>query len=240
MTLSTKARAISGNVPRDVVPAKKTACTVGPAGRLRDRDDDHRQEHGRAEQGDRDPAGSLGLEAQPAEQARAARPTSRSGRRSPSLATAGRAASFPFERSVPIALFTHVTQRVPLLEARARSARRPASRGTGRATLRVRDLHGRHVERGRQVDHEAVDLLVLQAPGRPAFDGKTRRLLRGLDLVLDQLVARRAELRAELVAASVRRSARDLRDRRPVVARRPTGDVVVRVAEVDDLRRGPA
>ena len=99
----------------------------------------------------------------------------------------------------------------------------------------MRNLDGRHVERGRQVDDEPVDLLVLQGLDRAGVRREDRWLLRRLDLALDQLVARRAQLRAELVGLEPRHR-RHLRDRSPVVDDDRLRHVVVRIAEVDDLR----
>src|SRR3954470_19918708 len=102
-------------------------------------------------------------------------------------------------------------ERVPLLkdEAEVLTAwlRRELAEHLG-----VRDLDGRHVESGREADYEPVDLLVLQRLNGSGVSGEDRRLLRGLDLALDQLVTRRAELRAELIRLEAG-NRRDLGDR---------------------------
>src|SRR3954449_3542377 len=63
----------------------------------------------------------------------------------------------------------------------------------------VGDLHGSHVERGRKVDHEAVDLPVLERlHSRVVRVVDLRRAVR-LDLLDDVVVARRPDLCAEPV-----------------------------------------
>src|SRR5689334_11585012 len=77
----------------------------------------------------------------------------------------------------------------------------PARRGRELADDRaVRDLHRRHVEGGRQVDNDAVDLVGLER-----VDGIVQMLVRAwlrprLDGVRDQVVAGRPDLGAELFA----------------------------------------
>ena len=167
----------------DVVPAEEDAMHLGPAGRLRDRHDHHRQEDGGADEGDRHPAGPLRLQAQPSEQARAPRLYFKIGA---PVAFASHCwsscLSVPFERSVPSALFTHATSEFPFWkhEAEVLTARLC---GELPEHLGVRHLDGRDVERGRQVDHEPVDLLVLESLDRAGVRREDRGLLRGLDLV---------------------------------------------------------
>src|SRR5580765_8142474 len=125
-------------------------------------------------------------------------------------------------------------ERVALLEDHAEVLGRRGRRELA-LNLPVRDLDRRHVESGRQVDDEAVDLFVLQRRDGSVVRVEHRRLLGRLDVVDDVVVAGRAELRPELVRLQScdRRRARDLRsldDDQGLV------DVVVRVAEVDRLR----
>ena len=101
----------------------------------------------------------------------------------------------------------------------------------------VLDLHRGHVEGGRQVDDDPVDLAVLQRLDRGGVLREDRRRLRGLDRVLDEVVARGAELRAELVLPQRRDRLRP-RDRLALEHDDRLVHVVVRRAEVDDLRAG--
>src|SRR4051812_36962582 len=80
--------------------------------------------------------------------------------------------------------------------------------------LRVRHLHGRDVERGRQVDDDAVDELVFQREDRLVVRVEDLDALR-LDRRADERVARGAELRGERVRLQ-RGDRLRLRDRRPV------------------------
>src|SRR5918994_4904816 len=67
--------------------------------------------------------------------------------------------------------------------------------------LAVRYLHRRHVERGRKVDDEAVDLAVLQRGHGGVVRVVDGDRLTRLDVPHDVLVTRRPKLRAELVLA---------------------------------------
>src|SRR5436190_19261078 len=69
---------------------------------------------------------------------------------------------------------------------------------------RVRDLDRGDVERGGQVDDDAVDLVRVQRRVDVVGRVVDRRLLRRLDVVLDVGVARGADLGAELVLLDVR------------------------------------
>src|SRR6478672_666465 len=125
-------------------------------------------------------------------------------------------------------------QRVALLEDHPEMLRR-AFRWELAEDLAVRDLDGRDVEGGRKVDDQAVDLLVLQRGDRGVIGIEDGRLLRGLDVVDDVVVARRAELGAELVRLQGRNRG-STRDRRPLDDDERLVDVVVGGAEVDRAR----
>src|SRR5437016_1501803 len=125
-------------------------------------------------------------------------------------------------------------ERVSLCEDHPEVLRRSGRRELAQ-DLALRDLHGRDVERRRQVDHEAVDLLVLESGDRGIVLIEHGRLLRRLDVVDDVVVARRSQLGAELVRLE-RRDRRCARDRRSLHHDERLVDVVVRVAEVDCIR----
>ena len=112
----------------------------------------------------------------------------------------------PFARSVASALFDAGGERVALREDHAEVLAAGRRRELAE-DLRVRHLRGRDVERGRQVDDEAVDLLVLQRLHRAGvLRGRPPAAVDGLIVVGDERVARRAELRAELERPQARRS----------------------------------
>src|SRR3954469_3158518 len=97
------------------------------------------------------------------------------------------------------------------------------------------DLHRRDVEGRRQVDDDAVDLMGLQRRVDVVRRVVDRRLLVGLDVPLDVVVARRPDLSAELVLLHV--GARlGGGDRGSLQADERLVDVVVGPAEVDALR----
>jgi len=81
-------------------------------------------------------------------------------------------------------------ERVPLLEDHAEVLRRSNRRELAE-DLALRDLHGRDVEGRGEVDDQPVDLLVLQGGYRGVVRVEDGRLLRGLDVVDDVVVARR-------------------------------------------------
>ena len=97
-------------------------------------------------------------------------------------------------------------ERVPLLEDHAEVLAGRARRELAE-NLAVRHLRRRDVERRRQVDDERVRLAVLQRGDRGIVGVVDGGLLRGLDVVLDVLIARRAELTPSLYGL---RSATDL------------------------------
>src|SRR2546423_9626240 len=103
-------------------------------------------------------------------------------------------------------------ERVPLLEDHAEVLTGRAGRELAHDHA-VRHLRGRDIEGGRQIDDECVGLTVLQRGDGGVVGVEDGGLLRRLDLGLDVLVARRADLDAELVRLQVgnRLRARDLR-----------------------------
>src|SRR6266550_2335917 len=125
-------------------------------------------------------------------------------------------------------------ERVSLREDHPEVLRRSGRRELAQ-DLALRDLHGRDVERRGQVDHEAVDLLVLESGDRGIVLIEHGRLLRRLDVVDDVVVARRPQLGAELVRLE-RGDRRRAGDRRSLHHDERLVDVVVRVAEVDGIR----
>ena len=74
--------------------------------------------------------------------------------------------SVPFARSDVIALFTQAVSGLPFASTTPKWSVAAARVLELAEDLAVRHLHGRDVERGRQVDDEAVDLLVLQREHR--------------------------------------------------------------------------
>ena len=210
LMLSRNARAISGNVALNSCQLKNVGSHLGPARRVRDREDDDREEDDGAEQRDGDAPAAFAAGAQSIEQARAPVYFKTGAPVAFASHSCWSRLSVPFARSDVIALFDARGERVALREHDAEAIGRAALVLELAEDLAVRHLHGRHVERRRQVDHEPVDLLVLQRDDRGRVRVEDGRLLRRLDAVLDVRVARRAELRAELE----RLQARDLRTAR--------------------------
>ena len=161
----------------------------------------------------RSPRGSSGRAGRPASRRHAHRLTSAlladtgACRPCSTATSAASAASVPSALSAAIAWFTHVYERVALLRRPARSAPGPR---TGRELARddaVLHLGDQARSVGRvEVDHDAVDLAVVERLDGVGRVVEHRRLLVGLDRVDDEVVARRADLGAELVPPSGRRS----------------------------------
>ncbi len=103
----------------------------------------------------------------------------------------------------------------------------------------VLDLHGGDEERRRQVDHDPVDLTVLQRLDSEVVRAVCERPRVGADVPDDVLVARRAELRAELVRLQ-RGDRLRARDLRALAADERLVHVVVGVREVDRRDRARA
>src|SRR6476659_2738498 len=89
-------------------------------------------------------------------------------------------------------------ERVALLEDHAEMLWSPDRRELAE-NLAVRYLHRRHIESGREIDDQAVALLVRQGRDGSVVRVEHRRLLGRLDVVDDVVVAGRTELSAELV-----------------------------------------
>ena len=198
LMFSRNARAISGNVALNSFQLKNWRLTSGQPGRVRDRYDDDRREDDGAHQRDGDAPAAIAAGAHTVEQTRAP-PYFKIGA---PVAFASHSCwsrlSVPSARSELIALFTHAVSGLPFASTTPkRSVALPLFSNWPRILLSGH-LHGRHVERGRQVDDEPVDLLVLQREHRAGVRREHGRLRRRLDRRRDERVARRAELRAEL------------------------------------------
>src|SRR3954468_5667944 len=89
-------------------------------------------------------------------------------------------------------------ERVPLVENEAEMLLGPTARESAH-DQRIRHLHGCDVKGRREIDDETIDLLVLDRRNRCSIRVEHSRLLGRLDLADDVVVARRAELCAELV-----------------------------------------
>src|SRR4051812_18046992 len=117
-------------------------------------------------------------------------------------------------------------QRAPLVAAR---------RAELADDLRARHLRGGEEERGRQIDDDRVDLLLLQGGDDVVRVVEDLRLRAGLDDLLDRVEARRPDLHAELRVGDVRERRRLRRvgglQRDERLRRRE-----VRLREVDPLR----
>ena len=165
-TLSRNARAISGSDVRNSPQSKNVRRTSGQPGACVISDGRAtREEDDRAGERDQRRRGGRRRRHHAAEDLRAAVSqvaTSGPARRSPSLATAaGSAAACRSPSASRARRSTQRGERVALREDHAEVLAAGSARELAE-DLRVRHLGGGDVERGRQVDDEPVDLLVLQ------------------------------------------------------------------------------
>ena len=215
-----------------LVPVEERRLDLGPVRRVRDRVDERGEEDGRREQREGD--GATGA-ATPEDLRLAAQRYLRTGA---PVTLASQICWIRFSTPVRFmfasALLTQATSGLPLLEDHPEALLAPRRRELA-DDLAVRHLHRRDVERGRQVDDEAVDLAVLERRDRRVVRVVDRDGRRGLDGVDDVLVARRPELGAELVLLQARLRAHR-GDRLALEADDRLVDVVVRGAEAEHLR----
>ena len=160
----------------ELVPVEELPLHLGPARGVRDRHDDDRREDDGAQERDGDAPAAVAAGAQSVEQARAPRYFKIGAPVAFASHSCWSRLSVPSARSELIALFTQAVSELPLASATPnRSVALPLFSNWPRILL-PGHLHGRDVERGRQVDDEAVDLLVLQRQHRAGVRREHRRL----------------------------------------------------------------